>query len=255
MYRIVVQLLEPYTGLSLCLVITVILLWRYQRPRSRMLAVATVLLVFMLVLSLPVTGFLALRSLESDFHPPDELPAMDDTLVVLSAGNIVDDAEGKTAHLDHTSIKRCLYAARLYKQAGGCQMILSGGKADWSIPGPTPAATMRDFLVEIGVCSEEIVMEDKSSTTYENAVYSKPLIEEHSGGRTWLVTDAAHMNRAERCFRKLGINVIPAPCDHHAAPWRFSIIAFLPSETGLSQTTRAAHEWQGRVWYKLRGRI
>jgi uncharacterized SAM-binding protein YcdF (DUF218 family) len=63
------------------------------------------------------------------------------------------------------------------------------------------------------------------------------------------------MNRAERCFRKLGITVVPAPCGHQAAVWQFSLRAFLPSEGGLAQITRAAHEWLGRGWYRLRGRI
>jgi uncharacterized SAM-binding protein YcdF (DUF218 family) len=250
-----VHLLEPYTFVMLCLIAATIWAWRRQRPRTRPLIVSTVLICSLIILSLPVTGFLAMRSLEASYPPNDKVPARGDTLLVLSAGLVLEDPTGEHARLDHGSTERCLHAVRLYKRAGGCRMILSGGKGDWSVPGTTLAETMRDFVVALGVRPDDIVLENKSTTTYENATNSRALLNEDPDERIWLVTEASHMNRAERCFRKLGITVTPAPCDHQATYWKFSLGAFIPSEGGLAQITRATHEWLGRIWYRLRGRI
>jgi uncharacterized SAM-binding protein YcdF (DUF218 family) len=255
MYNFVVQLFDPYTLLVLGLAIaTGRACWR-QRPRSRWLVAATALVGLLVVCSTPYAGFLALGSLEWPYPAIADTPARTDTIVVLSGGVIVDDEEGKQARLDCSSLQRCYYAAQLYHKAGRCRMVLTGGKIDWTVPGPTYAAAMRDSVLALGVRPEDVVLEEKASSTYENARYTKPLLQNAGKTRIWLVTEASHMNRSERCFRALGIDVTPAPCDHHAWRHRYSVNSFLPSSGGISQVCRAAHEWRGRLWYRLRGRI
>jgi len=139
MYELVRRLLEPYTFLSLCLLASAAGMWRRQRPRSRPLVVLALASVCLALLSLQITGFLALRSLESAYPPADETPAPRDTLVVLSAGMILEDRDGARVRLDPTSLERCWHAAQLYRRAGRCRVLLSGGKTDLSIPGPTLA--------------------------------------------------------------------------------------------------------------------
>jgi len=255
MYEFVVRLLEPYTFLSVCLLAATTRLWFRQRPRTRPLVAMTVAVGLLMVMSLPLTGYLALSSLESTYPPRTDAPAAGDTLVVLSAGLVLDDAAGQQMHLDHESTARCVHAARLYKRAGRCRIVLSGGKLDPADPSPPLAQAMRDFMVELGVRPEDTLLEDKSRTTYENAVYSKALLQNDTDRRIWLVTSASHMNRAERCFRKQGFVVTPAPCSHQVAVWEFDLTDLIPAQVGLAQFTSAAHEWQGRIWYRLRGRI
>lgn len=255
MYEFVVRLLEPYTFLSLCLLAATMRLWFRQHPRTRPLLAAMVALGCLMFISLPLTGFLALRSLESAYPPSTDVPGPADTLVVLSAGLVLDDVAGEHVRLDHESTARCMHATRLYKRAGGCRIVLSGGKLDPAGPEPALAHAMRDFVVELGVRPADILLEDKSRTTYENALYSKALLPDEADRRIWLVTSAAHMNRAERCFRKQGFVVTPAPCSHQVAVWEFEFVDLIPAQVGLAQFSSAAHEWQGRIWYRLRGRI
>jgi len=255
MYEFVRRLLEPYTFLSICLLASVAWMWRRQRPRSRSLVVLALASVCLALLSLPVTGFLALWSLESAYPPANETPAPGDTLVVLSAGIILDDRDGVRVHLDPTSLERCWHAAQLYRRAGRCRVLLSGGKTDLSVPGPTLAEAMQAVMTEMGVQPQDIVLENRSATTYENALYSQALLDDGSDGRIWLVTSAAHMARAAGCFRKQGVAVTPAPCDHRTVVWQLSLTQFVPALGGLAQFTSAVHEWQGYLWYRLRGRI
>jgi uncharacterized SAM-binding protein YcdF (DUF218 family) len=255
MYKLLVQLFDPYTFLLLVLVAATVCQWRRQKPRSRALKIGSSLLGMIIVLSTPLAARLALRSLESSVPEAGGVPQRRDSVVVLSGGMQIDDDAGERVRLDESSLQRCLYAAHLYRQAGRCRVIVTGGKVDWDEPGPTFAATMRDFLQELGIPSEDIELEERASTTYENALFSKPLIQQREGGRTWLVTNAFHMDRAQRCFRMLGIEVVPAPCDFRSRQWRFEVTDLVPSSHGIVLVSRAAHEWMGRIWYRLRGRI
>ncbi|MGE5191217.1 MAG: YdcF family protein [Deltaproteobacteria bacterium] len=255
MYSLLVQMLDPYTFLLLGLVIATIWQWRHQKPRTLALKIGSSLLGLFVVLSTPVAGQLALRSLESSVVPAAGVPAGADTIVVLSAGLRIDDDAGEHVRLDEPSMQRCRYAARLYRQAVRCRLVLTGGKVDWTEPGPTFAAAMRDFLLELGIQPEDMVLEERAASTYENALFSKRLLQKKGEGRIWLVTDAFHMGRAVRCFQVLGIEVAPAPCDYHSRRWRFEPTSLVPSSRGIGLVSRASHEWLGRLWYRLRGRI
>lgn len=257
MYAVVVQLLEPYTLLLLGLVATTVCAWRRPPPRSRSLKMATVLLGLLALLSMPLTGFLAQGSLEWSYPPGKPEPSAADTIVVLAGGLVVDDDAGTQYRLSDSTLQRCVFALRAYRHAGGCRMVLCGGKVDPSTPGPTLAAAMRDFLIEAGVRSDDLILEERSRTTYENALYSREFIggERVRDTQIWLVTEATHMRRALGCFRAQDIAVVAAPCDHHA--WRedFTVGSVIPSVGGVSRVSQAAHEWIGILWYWLRGRL
>jgi len=255
MYELIVHLLEPYTLVLLCLLAALAGIWRRQRPRTISQIAATVLTGLLIALSVPTTGYLAMETLESAYPPTNDVPASHDILVILSHGIIRESRDRSIVRLDHASTARCLHAVQLYKRSGGCRVVLSGGKTDWSDPSPTLAEVMRRFVVEVGIHPDDILLEDKSSNTYENALFSKALLKNQPGNQIWLVTAASHMHRAEDCFRKQGFVVIPAPCDHQPPVWNFSLCNFIPTADGIKQVARAAHEWQGRIWYRLRGWI
>lgn len=253
MYGFLNQLTEPFTFLVLGLWVTTVWSWR-SKPRGRPLVVGTILLALLTLLSTPIVGDLALASLERSYPPSVEVPTRNDTIVVLSANlATTEDSDGKI-RLGRESLLRCYHAARLYHDSGGCLVILSGGSIDPRWPRATLADAMRDFMLEMGVRGDDLLMEEKSTTTYENARFCKPLLERREAGRIWLVTEAAHIYRAKGCFSALGIPIVPAPCGHHAWQTQTTLASFLPSSHGASAMSRAAHEWVGCLWYRLNGR-
>lgn len=58
-------------------------------------------------------------------------------------------------------------------------IVVSGGKG--SGENISEALAMKNYLIENGVSEDKIIMEDKSTNTYENFKYSREKIEEHSG--------------------------------------------------------------------------
>jgi uncharacterized SAM-binding protein YcdF (DUF218 family) len=183
------------------------------------------------------------------------VPTAEDTIIVLGGGHVLEDDAGRRIRLGSDTLARCTYGLQLYRRAGGCRIVLSGGKVDATEPGPALAEVMRDHLVQCGAAPQDLVVEDRSSSTYENAAFTTELLAQHPRQRTFLVTSASHMWRSERCFRRQGFEVLPAPCEFHAQHLHRGVTAILPSASGIQGVNEAAHEWLGLAWYWLRGRI
>lgn len=256
MYPFVSQLLEPYTLLVIASLAICLIAWRVAKWRERTGLAAALCFGLLLVLSTPAAKHLALGSLEWRYTPEIVAPAAEDTIVVLGGGHVLEDDAGQRIRLGNTTLARCTYALQLYRSAGRCRIVLSGGKVDPSEPGPSLAEVMRDYLVQCGVAEEDLVAEGRSASTYENALFTRELLDSQPPEqRVFLVTSASHMWRSELCFRRLGVEVIPAPCEFHAQHLPRSATSLLPTTGGMHGVNEAAHEWLGLAWYWLRGRI
>lgn len=83
--------------------------------------------------------------------------------------------------------------------------IVSGGKGpDERI---SEAECMYNYLIELGISSDRIIIEDKSTSTYENIKFSYEIIERMNLPRDiTIVTDGFHEYRASIIAKKQGIN-------------------------------------------------
>jgi uncharacterized SAM-binding protein YcdF (DUF218 family) len=122
-------------------------------------------------------------------------------------------------------------------------------------PEPPVAEAMADFLRRFGLDERLLLVEAASRTTYENAVESAGLLERRHVRKIVLVTEAKHMFRSERCFRKQGLDVVPAPCAYQAEYFHWHALAFIPDPKAVADCEAVCHEWLGVVWYWLHGRI
>jgi uncharacterized SAM-binding protein YcdF (DUF218 family) len=114
----------------------------------------------------------------------------------------------------------------------------------------------------MGVPNEDMLRDDTSLNTRENAVNVKAIMDRERISRILLVTSAMHMPRSLAIFQKLGIQAIAAPTDflfsdRDAAERQSSIQAIalnlLPDADNLRVTTRAIKEYVGMLAYWLRG--
>ena len=252
-YRLTVDLLEPFTFGFLCLFVATGLLWREWRGRRRRLTWMTVFLALLALSCTNLVGHPAAGSLEWMYPPDSNWPERADAIVVLGSGLRAEEGVQGHVQLDAESMFRCLHAAEVYRRTGPCPVIVSGGKVYSSAP---PAAeVMRDFLIKLGVAPSDIVAETSARTTYENAVNSHKILQQRGIRQAVLVTSATHMFRSVRCFRALGIDVTPSVCNCQAITFQWSPSTFLPSAAAARNVQAACHEWVGIAWYWLNGRI
>jgi uncharacterized SAM-binding protein YcdF (DUF218 family) len=246
-------LLDPYRLLFLLLGAGIAFLWWRRRvPISRLL-LATLALMGLAILSTPALAYLSLGTLEWRYPPVERRPDDAEAIVVLGGGMHPPDATRLRAEMNADSLFRCLHAAAVYRGGKPCPVVVCGGRIAPGDSTPPLAQLMRDFLRDQGVSDDDVIVEDRSRTTHENAVECRKLLEERRISKVILVTEAVHMFRALRSFRNQGIQAVPSACHHAATQFEWTVWDFLPSAGAVQDHERTFHEWLGSAWYWVRG--
>lgn len=240
------QLLLPPAGPLLLLALGAILM-----RRRKVIGITLGLLGFaaLWLSSLEGVGYSLLRRLEP---PPVSNAALASAsaIVVLGAVRIHNSPEYGEDTAGAQALARLRYAARLARTTG-LPILVSGGKPY--------GGTLAEGEIMARVLQQDFNapvkwIEERSTTTAENATHSFAILQPAGHTRIALVTSAWHMPRAERAFRKAGFDVIPAPTAY-TSHRESKFTDWLPSAEGLYATHVALWEMLGTAWYKLRGRI
>jgi uncharacterized SAM-binding protein YcdF (DUF218 family) len=105
--------------------------------------------------------------------------------------------------------ERINHAVNLYRKGRVRKLIFTGGQGN---PGePTEASAARNYAVQSGLPASDILIEDKSHTTYENILNAKQLADTHGIHTVLIVSDPLHMKRAMTMARDVGLAAHPSP--------------------------------------------
>jgi uncharacterized SAM-binding protein YcdF (DUF218 family) len=222
-----------------------------DRFRFHVLCVAHFQLFFF---SLPWVGDALLGSLEKEArlmqseHP---LPRKLDAIVVLGGGveGQYDDYRDLPDLNDASD--RLWVAARLYKQHVA-PVVLSGGSFQFDPKFGSDALGMRLFMQDMGVPKKAFLIEDRSRTTFENALRTREKLGTQAK-RIALVTSAFHMGRSVLWFEQLGFTVYPVLADVRVIPNERSVWEWLPRPQALEESTLAIKEYLGRFQLNFSG--
>lgn len=114
---------------------------------------------------------------------------------------VVLGAQWKTSGPSYVLQKRLDAAIEYLNENPKTKVIVSGGQG--SNEPISEAAGMQSYLVAAGIAKDRILMEDKSTNTCENLVFSSELLDE-TNDRVVLVTNNFHMYRAGKIAEKQG---------------------------------------------------
>jgi uncharacterized SAM-binding protein YcdF (DUF218 family) len=248
--KLVWALLQPGNLLTLCLVAGV-LFFLVSRGRRGKVLVGLSALGFVLFAVAPI-GPAMLLALEERFPRPAQLPDRTDGILLL--GGAVDPtlslSFGETVF--NSAVARVLGAVSLARRHPEAKLVLVSGEGGFFPVGYSEARATLGFVVDEGIAPARILLEEKSRSTHENAVYTKELFRP-APGETWvLVTSAYHMPRAVASFRGAGWSVIPYPVDFKVDP-RTGLNPNFNLLDGLTASTLAGKEWTGLVGYRVMG--
>jgi uncharacterized SAM-binding protein YcdF (DUF218 family) len=130
--------------------------------------------------------------------------------------------------------------------------VLSGGSGEISEPGVRESDALASLAERLGVPRGEIITENRSRTTLENARETRKLI---SGRTIILVTSAFHMKRAAALFAAEGFAVIPAPAGYRSQHRPVTAGNLVPQASHLAVSSAALAEYLGLAWYRVTGAI
>ncbi|MFC1656568.1 YdcF family protein [Patescibacteria group bacterium] len=92
--------------------------------------------------------------------------------------------------------------ADLYFRKYSDNIIFSGAAEDQDESGVSNAQTMADIATELGVNKDDMILEETSDTTYQNAQEVEKILEENNWNSIILVTSPYHQKRAYFSFKK-----------------------------------------------------
>ncbi len=259
-YKVVKYAVYPFTWLLLLTGLSTILAfapasWRQLRW-TKIVAVFTLLLVF--ISGSPILARVLVGSLEAQYPPFDPSSVQRfDAIVVLGGGAVGRGTLRPEDGLSPLSLERTVCGANLYAQGFAPKVLFAGAESSAFERGPKEAVEMKRLAVRLGVSQKAILTEDRSRTTFENAVETKRLLGPAS---ILLVTSASHVPRALALFHKQGMRVTPYHCgylvkDRPGLDWRVHIVDLLPNDAALHANTVAVNEIVGSLVYDALGKL
>jgi len=105
--------------------------------------------------------------------------------------------------------ERVNHAIDLYRSGRVRKLIFTGGQGNQGEQAESVAA--RRYTQQSGVPAGDILIEDRSHTTYENILYAKQVADDHGLNKVLIVSDPLHMKRAMVMARDMGAEAYPSP--------------------------------------------
>jgi uncharacterized SAM-binding protein YcdF (DUF218 family) len=112
---------------------------------------------------------------------------------------------------------RIWQAIHLYHKGKIDKILISGDSGYMIDKGLDEAEQLKAVLVEECIPEDDIIVENKSKNTYQNALESKLILDSMPGEESvLLITSALHMRRSAACFKKVGFtNFETFTTDHY----------------------------------------
>lgn len=210
----------------------IVLLKRARRP----LALCMVAVFWLLAAGWLTAPLLAVVQSHQHSAPPASF-APRTAIIMLGGGTIYDDDHVLVP--PHDVLTRIKVSAENYaackRTAATCQVIVSGGNPQRHRA--TEADTYLPYLLRQQVPRADIVLENSSLTTYENARNVSAILDQSRYDTSILVTSAYQMPRALLDFHRFGI--APQPLVSNA---RRAHLGVLPRYDNLVNAEIALHE-------------
>jgi uncharacterized SAM-binding protein YcdF (DUF218 family) len=154
-------------------------------------------------------------------------------------------------------VDRLIQTIDLYKRGVIKKIIFTGGSGRVLHPEMKEGELIKPYILKMGVAEADLIIENESNNTRENALFTKAIIDkEKLQGDFLLITSAFHMRRSIGCFTKVGIQSDYYVTDRYAGPRKWELdFLLIPNSSTLSDWSVLFKEWVGYITYKLVGYI
>lgn len=200
----------------------------------------------MWLLSITPISNLMLRGLDSNLHFLDNPKG--DVIILLGGGGYDEAPDLSGVGVPYQSVQAGIITAVKLQKKVNVPIIVSGGKVFKFNKAEAPI--MERFLMDLGISDDQIILEENSRDTFENAKYTKKVCEKFGFKNPILITSAYHMKRSVLSFRKAGLEVIPFPSIFPS--WRgkqYHWNDYLPGN--FKQVSMAFREYLGIAYYRM----
>jgi uncharacterized SAM-binding protein YcdF (DUF218 family) len=192
---------------------------------------------------------------EPDFKAISSLSNYKIGIVLTGVTNLDKNTNDRTFF--NKGADRATHAMQLYKLGKIKKILITGGQGFNPTNPNTEAALLRDFMLIAGVDEGDIILEDQAKNTYQNAVFTKEILNNlgySENQKHLLITSAFHMYRSKGCFDKANLNTDTFPVDYYGHESKYDLPSLLyPDPNSIFIWQKLFKEWIGIVMYKMTG--
>jgi uncharacterized SAM-binding protein YcdF (DUF218 family) len=234
--------------ITILVALAIVLAWLHLR-RSAYLIAALALVLFLGVGCGPIPALLA-SGLQESYPATVAVQKAQVTAIVLLGGGTELAADGRTQSVEvgPLAFGRLVKTLQLYRECkqvnSVCIVLITGG--DPIHRGKTEAAVYGAVLRQSGVDPADLVLEERSLNTFQNAGYTAPLLQSRKVDQVFLVTSGVHLRRSLLYFAHFGVVARPVRGDHVSAETHF-----LPVSHNFLVMDLVLHEYAGLVRYHV----
>jgi uncharacterized SAM-binding protein YcdF (DUF218 family) len=242
------------SNLLLSLILLGLVLCLFKRLRRLGIGLSLVFTLATIALGLlPIASYILLP-LEERFPAFQDDGRSMDGIILLGGSVEASDSKARGSIVANEAAERVLDTIQLAQRYPNTRILISGGGGTVFGDGAAEAPIVANYFKSIGIDPARILVEDRSRTTAENALYSKELAKPREGERWLLVTSAWHMPRAVGVFEKVAFPVTPYPVDFRTAGGARTHLPFAFVSEGLRRLDIGTKEWAGLIAYYASGR-
>ncbi len=247
--KILAFLIAPYTWLFFGLLFLLKKLW--NTPYKKWVLGFT---IFMYVIS---NSFLVDEVVRAWEYCDDDIYLKEtkyDLAIVLGGMGRIDERQDRFDF--GYSGDRLFQTLELYHKQRVKKLLITGGSGSISKPNHREAFYIKKYLKNIAIPDSNIIIENDSKNTYENAIFTKRVLDSiHFKGSILLVTSSFHMRRSLAIFEKAGYkNVTPFVTNKITGIRKFEFdYCFMPNIEAVFSLNLILHEIVGYATYKLKG--
>ncbi len=235
-----------------------LLLWAYRtRSQERRKTLLKIAFWSILLASNPLILNTVCRAWESAPTSIDSIKDTFDVCVVLGGFSNMAVLKNDSRLQLGVAANRLTDALYLYKKGKVKKILISGGSDELVGEQRSEAVQAKDFILAMGVRDADLILEDRSRNTHENALFTRQKLRSVSPFPSiLLITSAFHMKRAVACFKKEEIPVYTFPAHFMGAYFQWTPRMIIkPDDDFLWKWQFLIKEWIGCVVYKIRGYI
>jgi len=242
--KILSFLLNPTFWILLILISSII----FKKRRRKLLILSVSLFWFF------SNGFIAdiaYRLWEEDVISANDIEKTYDYGIILGGFSGFDNTKERVEFNECGD--RLFYGIQLYEMGVIGKIIVSGGNGQLINEGYLEADWSKEFLIKCGIPSEDIIIENKSRNTWENAKYTSDILENKGKKNLLLITSAWHMKRAAFCFNKNNMDVDQFSTDYTQSNISLNLeYILLPNSTSYERWETLIKEVIGNFVYRIK---
>jgi len=193
-----------------------------------------------------------LMPFEAPFNTTQKLSNKASAVIVLGGGSVQGSSN---LPLSSDGYKRAVWGLMIANKTHLPLYFSGGGRSKLYTEADAFTQSIHELENNLNIKDIALHVENKSLNTYENAKFSKKLLEEEgiNNPTIYLVTSAYHMKRAMKIYKSFGFSVVPAATDFKISTRIKDNWDYFPTMAAFKKSYLALHEYAGLFSLVLRG--